>query len=88
MNLLPPAGIVQIDDANVARIVEIAFSRIDECQMAILADAQRDQHRRLLRQEALVAISLGIEIRSVARQLVERGQRHMVHQPLAQKAAE
>jgi len=88
VDLLPAADVVQVHDTDVARVVEIAFTGVDKRQVAIFPDTQRDQRRRLFRQEPLVPVGFHLEIRSIASQLVERGQRHLVRQPLAKKTAE
>ena len=88
MDLLLAADVVKVDDAHVSRVVEIALSGVDEGQMAVLSDAQRNQHRRPVGQKALVAVGLCVEIGRIAGQFVEGCEGHAIRQALAQKAAE
>ena len=78
MHLLLAAGAVEVDDANVARIVKIAFPRIDKRQVSVLPDAEAAQVQRMGQQQRGVAgtRSLGItepfDIHAARRQRFER----------------
>ena len=84
MHLLHAADIVEVDDADIARVFEVALGGIDEGKMAILADAERGQHGRLAGQEPVVTIGLGGKVGRIAGEFVEgdRGE------TLAQESAE
>ncbi len=88
VHLLHAADIVEADNAGIARVVKIALRRIDERKVSVFADPERDEHWRLFGEQSLVAIGFRSKVRGVAHEFVKRCQRHMIHQPLTEKAAE
>ena len=88
VNLLHTADIVEFDRADVARVLEIADRRIDEGEVAVLADTHDHQARARLPQQGGVALAFGIGIGGLGVELVEGGDRDVVEEAIAEKAAE
>src|ERR1035437_2384463 len=86
--LLHAADIVEFHRPHIPRIAEIAHRRVDERQVPVLADSHDDQARFRPPQQPGVALALGFRVRRLAVQLVKRRHRHVVEQPLPQKAPE
>ena len=88
VNLLHTADIVELDRADIARVVEIADRWIDEGEVAVLADTHDDQAGARLPQQGGVALAFGIGIGGLGIELVEGGDRDVVEEAIAEKAAE
>ena len=88
VHLLTPAGLVELDHANVGRLGEVAHGRVDEREVAVLADPENREARRLASQQARVARALGREVLRLAVEAVERGDPHVREEPVHQEAPE
>ena len=88
VHLLHAADFVELHRPHVARIVKIAYRRIDERQMPVLPDSHDHQARLRRAQQTRIAFAFGRRVRRLAIQLVKRRHRHVIEQPLAQKSAE
>ncbi len=86
--LLHAADFVEFHGPHVARVGEIADRRIDEGQVAVLADPHDHQAGRSLLQESGVAFAFSSGIGCFTIQLMECRYRNVVEEAVAEKASE
>src|SRR5712692_3508789 len=88
VDLLAPAGLVELHDPDVELFREVADRGVDEGQVAVLAHAQDRQPRALALEQGGVARALAGLVGRVAVDPVEGPRAHVIEQPLAQEAPE
>ena len=88
VDLLVPTDLVELHHPHGGGIAEVAHGRIDEGEVAVLADAENGQAGGMVLQQCRVARALGGEVARLPVEAVKRPHLHVIEEPIGQEAAE